>query len=177
MATSKLQIAVGDLLDKRFPQFHVRENYRPDWLMSSNLTKLELDFYVEELKIAFEIQGAQHIEFVPFFHGSRLNFEKRKLYDQEKKDLCYGRGVQLIELFSLMDALIEVNKIEEYVLENEIITENNNEHWIVCTERKVIDRKREARINKYVPEYLEKSLEIISRQNHEDVVIAELAKF
>lgn len=176
MATSKLQIAVGNLLDKTFPQFRIRENYRPEWLCSSNLTKLELDFYIEELKIAFEIQGAQHFEYVPFFHGDRLNFEKRKLYDQEKKDLCYGQGVQLVELFSLMDAIIEINKIEEYVLRNGIVAENNNEHWIVCAEQ-IIDRKRDARIKKYVPEYLEKSLEIIARQNHDDVVIEELNRF
>jgi len=113
VATSKLQIAAGDMLDKTFPQYRIRENYRPDWLMSSNITKLELDFYIEELKIGFEVQGAQHYQFVPHFHGTIENYEKRKQYDIEKRDLCYGAGVKLIEIFCLMDAIIEVKNIEE----------------------------------------------------------------
>jgi hypothetical protein len=55
-------------LDREFPQYRIRENYRPDWLLSSNITKLELDFYIEELKIGVEVQGEQHYKFVEFFH-------------------------------------------------------------------------------------------------------------
>jgi hypothetical protein len=68
MSTSKLQQEVGNLLDREFPQYRIRENYRPDWLLSSNITKLELDFYIEELKIGVEVQGEQHYKFVEFFH-------------------------------------------------------------------------------------------------------------
>jgi len=57
MATSKLQRKFGDLLDINFPQYRIRENYRPDWLISSDDTWLELDFYIEDLKIAYEVQG------------------------------------------------------------------------------------------------------------------------
>jgi len=111
MATSKLQIAVGNMLDKTFPQFTIRENYRPEWLLSSNLTRLELDFYIEELNIAFEIQGIQHCEYTPFFHNDYGAFEKRKQYDMEKKDLCYGNGTTLIEIFALMDAIIAIGDL------------------------------------------------------------------
>jgi len=113
MATSKLQIEVGNLLDKTFPEYRIRENYRPDWLMSSNLTKLELDFYIEELKIAFEVQGKQHYEYIPYFFKTIEDFEKRKQYDIEKKDLCYGAGVKLIEIFSMMEAIIEIDNVRE----------------------------------------------------------------
>jgi hypothetical protein len=115
MATSKLQIAVGNMLDKTFPGFSVRENYRPDWLRSSDLTILELDFYIDELNIAFEVQGIQHVQYVPFFHGDYDGFLKRKQFDQEKKDLCYGAGIRLIEIFSLMDALVEIKTLEENI--------------------------------------------------------------
>jgi hypothetical protein len=113
VATSKLQIAVGDMLDRTFPQYRIRENYRPDWLMSSNITKLELDFYIEELKIGIEVQGAQHYQFVPHFHGTLENYEKRKQYDKEKKDLCDGAGIKLVEIFSLMDAITEIKSLED----------------------------------------------------------------
>ena len=113
MATSKLQKAVGNLLDKAFPEFSIKENCRPDWLLSSNLTRLELDFYIDELKIAFEIQGRQHYEFTPHFHKDYTEFELGKQYDAEKKDLCYGAGITLIEIDTLMDAIIEVKTLKE----------------------------------------------------------------
>jgi len=113
MSTSKLQIAVGEMLDSTFPEFSIRENHRPDWLKSSSLTNLELDYFIEELSIGLEIQGAQHYQYVPFFHGSIENFDKRKLYDQEKKDLCYGNGIKLIEIFTLTDAIVAIKDIEE----------------------------------------------------------------
>lgn len=116
MSTSKLQAAVGDLLDKTFPHFSVRENYRPDWLLSSNLTRLELDFYIDELNIAFEIQGRQHYEYTPFFHSSPEDFKKRKQYDDEKRDLCYGHGVRLIEIDAFTDACIVIREIESNLL-------------------------------------------------------------
>lgn len=129
MSTSKLQTAVGDLLDKAFPQFTIRENYRPDWLMSSNITKLELDFYIEELKIAFEVQGSQHYQYVPFFHGNVDNFEQRKLYDQEKQDLCYGNGVRLIEICTLMDAILAISSIEQSSDLSDIVKKKKNSNW------------------------------------------------
>jgi len=120
VATSKLQIAVGELLDSTFPWLSIRENHRPDWLLSSSLTRLELDYYIEELKIAFEIQGRQHNEYVEFFHRDYSGYEKRKKYDEEKKDLCYGAGIKLVEIYTLMDAIIEIKSIEENIPQNKI---------------------------------------------------------
>ncbi len=112
MATSKLQRQFGNMLDKRLPEYRIRENYRPDWMISSDKSRLELDFYIEELKIAFEVQGVQHYQFIEHFHGTYENFEKRRRLDQEKCELCYGRGVRLIEIFTLTDAEIAIKDIE-----------------------------------------------------------------
>lgn len=113
MATSKLQIIVGDRLDKAFPQFRIRENYRPEWMRSSELSKLELDFYIEDIKIAFEVQGAQHYQFVEFFHKTNDEFERRKRLDNEKIELCEGHGVKLIEIFTETDIVVAIKEIEE----------------------------------------------------------------
>jgi hypothetical protein len=132
MATSKLQIEVGNLLDKTFPQFRIRENYRPDWLLSPNNTKLELDFYIEELKIAFEVQGIQHYKYTPYFQKEYSDFEKRKRYDDEKRNLCYGKGVKLIEVSSLIDAELAIDKIaESYQDEPNNITIGPKSKWFI----------------------------------------------
>ena len=113
MATSKLQIEVGDLLDRELPQYRIRENYRPEWLLSSNITKLEIDFFIEDLKIGIEVQGEQHYRFVPFFHKTQENYEKRRQYDVEKADLCSGNGVKLYEVFTMTDAIIIIKDIQK----------------------------------------------------------------
>jgi hypothetical protein len=113
MATSKLQIEVGNLLDKYFPELTIKENYRPDWLVGSNYTKLELDFFIEELNLAFEIQGKQHYEYIPFFHNTIDDFENQKKRDQEKKDLCSGHNINLIEIFCTLDAIKQINNLNE----------------------------------------------------------------
>ncbi|MCR4314367.1 MAG: hypothetical protein NUV84_03925 [Candidatus Uhrbacteria bacterium] len=118
-------IEVGNMLDREFPQYRIRENHRPDWLISTNSTKLELDFYIEELKIAFEIQGEQHYKFVEFFHKTKEKYEERKSYDTQKADLCRGRKVRLIEIITKSDIEIAIKNIK-----NEIGTSKPNEHTI-----------------------------------------------
>ena len=113
MATSKMQIEVGDLLDREFPEYRIHENHRPDWFISSEATRLEIDFYIEELKIAFEVQGDQHYHYVPFFHKDQADFERRKKFDEEKKELCAGYGIKFYEICTKTDAIIAVKEIRD----------------------------------------------------------------
>jgi hypothetical protein len=112
MATSKLQRLTGDLLDKRLPEYRIRENYRPDWLVSSDYKKLELDFYLEEIKIGIEVQGEQHYRYVEFFHHNHDGFRERLRLDKEKNELCRGLGIRLIEIFTEMDVELFIREIE-----------------------------------------------------------------
>jgi len=52
-------------------------------------TKLSLDFYNANKKIAIEVQGDQHIKYVPFFHGSyKNNYLSQLDRDQKKKNFA-----------------------------------------------------------------------------------------
>lgn len=90
-------------ITQQFPNLTLRENIRPDWLRSSNLTKLEIDIYIEELNTAIEIQGRQHYEYVPQFHKTYHDFEEQLRRDNEKRELCAGNGVRLVEIACAID--------------------------------------------------------------------------
>lgn len=109
MSTSTLQRSVGKMLVRAFPEFDNNENLRPDWLRSPNNTVMELDFYIAELKTAFEIQGEQHFRYIEFFHGDEDGFNKRLEYDAEKRRICKENGIRLVEIANVADAIININ--------------------------------------------------------------------
>ncbi len=68
---------------------------RPNWLVNDTGHKLELDGYCEKLGIAFEYQGKQHTEEIPFFHQNRTLSAQMKT-DILKKEICDRHNVKLI---------------------------------------------------------------------------------
>jgi len=63
-------------------------------------TRLSLDFYNANKKIAIEVQGAQHTKHVPFFHGkNKYNFVNQLRRDQEKLNYCEINEIILIEVY------------------------------------------------------------------------------
>ena len=121
MSTSKLQRYVSEKLGDSFQGHEVYENIRPDWLRSKNATKLELDFYIPDLKIAIEVQGIQHFCFVEHFHRTYENYEYRKETDRDKKELCYGQGISLIEIFTTLDAdILLKDLLDRFHLDNQV---------------------------------------------------------
>lgn len=111
---SKLEGYLSKELYTRFGQYSIRQNYRPDWMEG-----LELDFYIDELKIAAEVQGEQHYGFVEYFHRTPENFEAQKKRDDKKKIICRSNSVRLVEIFTEKDADILVGEIKELSLERE----------------------------------------------------------
>lgn len=70
---------------------------RPEWLRNPKTGfKLELDYYIPELKIAFEVQGLQHYKSIDYWGGEEA-FEIRQERDQQKRNLCFMKGVTLYE--------------------------------------------------------------------------------
>ncbi|NVM31563.1 MAG: hypothetical protein HWN65_22185 [Candidatus Helarchaeota archaeon] len=78
------------IFDKQF------QKSRPTWLLNDWENQMELDGYNQELKLAFEYQGRQHYELVPYFHKSIEELERMKANDKKKLYLCEKNGVTLI---------------------------------------------------------------------------------
>ncbi len=86
----------GELLNyitNLFPNYEITFHNR-----SWSTTKLELDIYIPELKLAFEYNGLQHYEWIEFFHPNILEFEYMKYNDRIKKKLCKMLGITLIRI-------------------------------------------------------------------------------
>lgn len=63
-------------------------------------TRLRLDFYIKELRLAFEFDGVQHEVFVPHFHGTKRKFQRSKDRDCEKEQWCVINRIKLIRVNS-----------------------------------------------------------------------------
>lgn len=100
MSTSKLQRATSQFLSIYFGDHTVRENIRPEWLITSDGERLELDFFIDELSIAIEVQGKQHYHFIPFFHDNYEGFKQRLKWDRFKQQQCNNMRITLVEISS-----------------------------------------------------------------------------
>jgi hypothetical protein len=59
---------------------------------------LYADFWLPLRNKIIEVHGEQHYKFVPFFHGTQLNFLASKANDNKKKEWCLINGIVLVEL-------------------------------------------------------------------------------
>jgi len=88
---SRLQDLFKLFITEWFPNLEIKENYRPIWLNG-----LELDFFVPEWYIGFEVQGIQHFEWCPNLQCNLNDFLRQKENDQLKVNLCDKNHVTLI---------------------------------------------------------------------------------
>ncbi len=82
------------IFDCEFPKSH------PEWLISEDGFKMELDGYSSLKKIAFEHHGRQHYTFNSrfYFDKKKSEFNRRVRMDARKKKICTSRGVRLIQI-------------------------------------------------------------------------------
>lgn len=117
MATSKLQRKLSKILFDRYEEFGVKENSRPEWLYSKTGERLELDFLLDLLDIAVEVQGAQHYQYTEHFHGSYDDFLSQVERDERKRYICSRRGIKLIEIDTQEEIQTVIDAIEEKLKE------------------------------------------------------------
>lgn len=176
---SRLHEETYQRLRKEFPHLTLKENARPGWLISSNLTRLEIDIYIEELRTAVEIQGLQHYEFTPHFHKTYKEFTAQRKRDQEKRDLCRGNGIRMVEIATRSDLSGFISELREdeaqknlpetkfsysfpgiWKQEERIKSHRKDRRSILCSKRarkwlkRKIARKRLERKGLPIPEHL-----------------------
>lgn len=74
---------------------------RPDFMVNQvtgSKYNLELDCYNEALRLAVEYNGAQHYNYIPFFHKNKEAFYNQKYRDEIKRIRCKELGINLIEI-------------------------------------------------------------------------------
>lgn len=91
---SKIQFKVKQFLKKYWLNHIVFEEFPVAG------TKLSLDFYNANKKIAVEVQGQQHIKYVPFFHGNnKINYINQLKRDSDKLKFCEINNIHLLEVY------------------------------------------------------------------------------
>lgn len=158
------------MLSDHLGQFTIRENARPLWLKVKSGGILELDFYIEELKIAIEVQGLQHFQHRSYFHPSYEDFTAQTERDKLKRELCLRNGIKLFEItcedeaWDLIESITELD-IERPAHPNAIVEtcipkplkRKSRQSWdhIIRRNIKVIEKERKRehprldRIQKY----------------------------
>ena len=101
---SKIQKRVKDLLNQYWFADIVFEE------IPVIVTRLTIDFYNANKKIALEVDGNQHYKFNKFFHGnSRQNFLSQLQRDDKKEYFCEINNIKLVRI-------LESDKIDEELL-------------------------------------------------------------
>ena len=95
-ARGKSEKLFGECLHEIVPGFKFKK-VRPKFLKVNN-SSMELDFFCEKLNMAFEVNGAQHYEYVPFFHRNYFSFLELKGRDSLKKKLCKENKINLVSV-------------------------------------------------------------------------------
>jgi very-short-patch-repair endonuclease len=77
-------------------------------------TRMSFDFYNASKKIAIEVQGRQHTEYVPFFHRTKMNYLSQLKRDQEKSQFCILNDILLLEIYDgdpIDESFFKKNKV------------------------------------------------------------------
>ena len=61
-------------------------------------TRMTIDLYNDTHKVAIEVQGRQHDEYVKYFHRNKLEFLKQQRRDADKREYCRINDILLIEI-------------------------------------------------------------------------------
>jgi len=74
-------------------------------------SKMSFDFYNANKRIAIEVQGRQHVKYVPYFHGkNKINFISQMRRDHQKREYCEMNDIKLIEVFEEKEIDELINK-------------------------------------------------------------------
>jgi hypothetical protein len=110
--------SAGELRTRAFLESHFKRPFskcRPDFMINpvtGSRYNLEFDCYNSELGLAVEYNGAQHYNYIPFFHKNKEAFYNQKYRDELKRMRCKELGIVLIEI-----PYTKENQLESYLKE------------------------------------------------------------
>jgi len=90
--TSLLAKSVLQTLKEVFPNTRINSEYYVNY----HGQKLFFDFHLPTLSIVVEVQGVQHIEFSPHFHGTAAKFKAQRKRDRLKSEWCDLEDMALV---------------------------------------------------------------------------------
>jgi very-short-patch-repair endonuclease len=93
-------LGLRQLLLSAFTGYKIEEEYGIG-------NRLRLDFFVPELKIAFEFDGSQHTEFSEHFHGDEDSFRDAQKRDRNKDEYCALNGIKLVRVTKGSDLSVD----------------------------------------------------------------------
>lgn len=82
-----------EIIKAILPNQEILYRYKPTWLQ-----RMELDVFIPSENVGIEYQGIQHFMPIDFFGGEETYIEQVKR-DKLKKELCYNKGVTLVEVY------------------------------------------------------------------------------
>ena len=74
----------------------MEEDYKHPKMIHSSGFLIELDVYIEDLKLGVEYQGEQHYKSLYFWPGT--DFETQRIRDEEKRRACKQVPAQSMQL-------------------------------------------------------------------------------
>ena len=111
---SLLAKSVRETLSSAFPNTVIKD----EEYVSYRGQKLFFDFYLPALNIYVEVQGIQHSEFNPHFHGDAAVFRAQKHRDRLKVEWCALNDLTLLRVnydeipISVADLLHKVSEAQ-----------------------------------------------------------------
>jgi hypothetical protein len=98
-ARSKYHLRSRNLLREIYHSYRILEEVKlPGSTAKHRKGVLYLDFYIPQIKKAFEVHGQQHYEYNPFFHKNMADFLLAKGKDEDKIEWCHLNNIDLIIL-------------------------------------------------------------------------------
>lgn len=103
---------LANIIQELFKGYTIYRNYRPNILEG-----LELDIYIQELKLGIEYQGIQHIKSVKQWGGEK-DLKIRQEHDKRKAELCKKNDIKLIYFWYDEDVNKELvlSKLAKYLV-------------------------------------------------------------
>ena len=60
---------------------------------------LPYDFQIDDYRLIIEVQGQQHLKYIPYFHASEQDFEYQKYKDRVKKEFALKSGYKMLYIY------------------------------------------------------------------------------